>query len=578
MNCLPCFASQKSRKANAKEAVAEDEQPQRERAQLLPQPAAPPENHRPQPQQAAEAPPVKAKTEEPKPAKSGANSIASQSFTFRELASATKSFRPECLLGEGRFGRVYKGTLEKTGQVVAVKQLDRHGGLGNKEFLVEVLMLSLLHHENLVDLVGYCADGDQRLLVHQFMTGGRLEDHLFDVLPDQKPLDWYTRMKVACGAARGLEYLHDKANPPVLYRDFKTSNIILDEDVNPKLSDFGLAKLSSSGDNKFNVSSRVMGTCAPEYITSGELTSKSDVYSFGIVLLELITGRRAVDTTRPNEEQNLVAWAQPLFRDPKRFPEMADPLLKKQIPETGLNQAMAVAAMCLQEEPSARPLIGDVVAAFSSLSVPSNEGAPAPLPLPSGQNHESRVMEYDTDDHDDEDSSDHEGDGEKEEADSEEESSQIVPESKEWAASAKTESQKVNSFSKQKIWEMSSGDGDSFRREDSMNHGWASANANSETHKFFDSDSSIGKSSRKDEDDAHWRRRSSNGRSSFCSNDSSENVSQGSENESVSSSGQRGKRSGKRAYSIRKLSKKFSRKSSTSSSRGSSRMTRRECA
>uniref|UniRef100_A0A7N0VI93 Protein kinase domain-containing protein n=1 Tax=Kalanchoe fedtschenkoi TaxID=63787 RepID=A0A7N0VI93_KALFE len=538
------------------------------------------ENHRPQPQpQQAVAPPVHTKTGEQKPAKSGGNSIASQSFTFRELASATKSFRPECLLGEGRFGRVYRGTLEKTGQVVAVKQLDRHGGLGNKEFLVEVLMLSLLHHGNLVDLVGYCADGDQRLLVHEFMTGGRLEDHLFDVKPDQKPLEWYTRMRIACGAAKGLEYLHDKANPPVLYRDFKTSNIILDDDLNPKLSDFGLAKLSSTGDNKFNVSSRVMGTCAPEYITSGELTSKSDVYSFGIVLLELITGRRAVDTTRPNEEQNLVAWAQPLFRDPKIFPEMADPLLKKQIPETGLNQVMAIAAMCLQEEPSARPLIGDVVAAFSFLSVPSNEGVPPPLPLPSikaTEHHGSRVLEYDSDDHDDEDSSDHEENEEEHEADSEEDSSQIVPESKEWAAN--NESQKGTSFSKQKIWEMSSGDGDNFRHEGSMGHGWDNTNANSETQKFFDSDSSVGKSSRKDER-PHLRHGSSNGRS-FCSNDSGENISLGSENESVSSSRRksgRGNHSGKRAYSIRKLSKKFSRKSSTSS-HGSNRMSQREYA
>ncbi|KAL9684152.1 hypothetical protein QQ045_021586 [Rhodiola kirilowii] len=571
MNCFPCLSSQKSRKTNAKDVVA-DAQPQRAQ---LPPPAAPPVTHRPQQQQAVAAPPVKTKIEEPKPNKSGGNSIASQSFTFRELASATKNFRPECLLGEGRFGRVYKGTLEKTGQLVAVKQLDRHGGLGNKEFLVEVLKLSLLHNENLVDLVGYCADGDQRLLVHEFLTGGRLEDHLFDIQPEQKPLDWYTRMKIATGTAKGLEYLHDKANPPVLYRDFKTSNIILDEEFNPKLSDFGLAKLSASGENKFNVSSRVMGTCAPECITSGELTSKSDVYSFGVVLLELITGRRAVDTTKPNEEQNLVAWAQPLFRDPKRFPGMADPLLKKQFPETGLNQVMAIAAMCLQEEPSARPLISDVVATFSFLSVPSNEGVPAPLSFPSikgKDDHESQVMEYSSDDHDDEDSSDHDEKGKNEDADSEEESSQIVPEAKEWAANF--DSQKSISFSNKKIWDTSSGDGDSFRHEGS---GWDNRYANSENQRFLDSDSSMGKSSRKDEN-THRRHRSSNGRSSnvsLSSNDSGYDDNNRSEDdESVSSSTHKhstGKHHGKRSYSIRKLSKKFSRKSSTSS-HGSNRI------
>lgn len=131
-----------------------------------------------------------------------------------------------------------------------------------------------------------------------------------DVPPDQKPLDWYYRMKIATGAAKGLEYLHDKANPPVIYRDLKSSNILLDEEFNPKLSDFGLAKLGPVGD-KINDSSRVMGTygyCAPEYARNGQLTLKSDVYSFGVVLLELISGRRVIDTTRPTNEQNLVAW------------------------------------------------------------------------------------------------------------------------------------------------------------------------------------------------------------------------------------------------------------------------------
>lgn len=129
--------------------------------------------------------------------------------------------------------------------------------------------------------------------------------------PEQKPLDWFTRMKIATGAAKGLEYLHEKANPPVIYRDLKSSNILLDEKFNPKLSDFGLAKLSPAGDKTTHITSSVMGTygyCAPEYAREGQLTVKSDVYSFGVVLLELITGRRAIDTTRPPEEQNLVTW------------------------------------------------------------------------------------------------------------------------------------------------------------------------------------------------------------------------------------------------------------------------------
>ncbi|AQK94181.1 hypothetical protein Zm00014a_023337 [Zea mays] len=295
--------------------------------------------------------------------------IAAHTFTFRELAAATKNFRQDCLLGEGGFGRVYKGRLEN-GQVVAVKQLDRNGLQGNREFLVEVLMLSLLHHDNLVNLIGYCADGDQRLLVYEFMPLGSLEDHLHDIPPDKEPLDWNTRMKIAAGAAKGLEYLHDKASPPVIYRDFKSSNILLGEGFHPKLSDFGLAKLGPVGD-KTHVSTRVMGTygyCAPEYAMTGQLTAKSDVYSFGVVFLELITGRKAIDNTKPHGEQNLVAWARPLFKDRRKFPKMADPSLQGCFPMRGLYQALAVAAMCLQEQAATRPFIGDVVTALSYLA------------------------------------------------------------------------------------------------------------------------------------------------------------------------------------------------------------------
>ncbi|KAL3517790.1 hypothetical protein ACH5RR_020379 [Cinchona calisaya] len=301
----------------------------------------------------------------------GSNNIAAQTFTFRELATATKNFRQECLLGEGGFGRVYKGQLQKTGQEVAVKQLDRNGLQGNREFLVEVLMLSLLHHQNLVNLIGYCADGDQRLLVYEYMPLGSLEDHLLEVQPGQRALDWFTRMKIALHAAKGLEYLHDKANPPVIYRDLKSSNILLDKEYNAKLSDFGLAKLGPVGD-KSHVSSRVMGTygyCAPEYQKTGQLTVKSDVYSFGVVFLELITGRRAIDTMRSPQEQNLVSWAEPMFREPNRFSELVDPLLQGNYPRKSLNQAVAIAAMCLNEDASVRPLISDVVTALSYLWV-----------------------------------------------------------------------------------------------------------------------------------------------------------------------------------------------------------------
>lgn len=304
------------------------------------------------------------------PTDGSSNKIAAKTFTFRELALATRNFRSECLVGEGGFGRVYKGQLEDSGQIVAIKQLDRNGLQGNREFLVEVLMLSLLHHPNLVNLIGYCADGDQRLLVYEYMPLGSLEDHLRNPMPGMKILDWNTRMKIAAGAAKGLEYLHDKASPPVIYRDLKCSNILLGEGYHPKLSDFGLAKLGPVGDNT-HVSTRVMGTygyCAPEYAMTGQLTLKSDVYSFGVVLLEIISGRKAVDNSKAGGEQNLVVWARPLFNDRRKFSQIADPALRGQYPSRGLYQALAVAAMCVHEQPNMRPVIADVVTALTYLA------------------------------------------------------------------------------------------------------------------------------------------------------------------------------------------------------------------
>ncbi|OAY86055.1 Serine/threonine-protein kinase PBS1 [Ananas comosus] len=278
--------------------------------------------------------------------------------------------------------------------IVAVKQLDQNGLQGNREFLVEVLMLSLLHHPNLVNLIGYCADGDQRLLVYEFMPFGSLEDHLHDLPPEKEGLDWNTRMKIAAGAAKGLEYLHNKANPPVIYRDFKSSNILLDKDFHPKLSDFGLAKLGPTGD-KSHVSTRVMGTygyCAPEYAMTGQLTVKSDVYSFGVVFLELITGRRAIDSTRPHGEQNLVSWARPLFNDRKKLPKLADPRLQGRFPMRGLYQALAVASMCIQEQAASRPNIADVVTALSYLasSYDPNASSPTSSNKSGGGEHDDR--------------------------------------------------------------------------------------------------------------------------------------------------------------------------------------------
>ncbi|XVF87706.1 hypothetical protein PTKIN_Ptkin18bG0142000 [Pterospermum kingtungense] len=304
----------------------------------------------------------------------GKAKVSAHIFTFKELVVATDNFNPDYVIGEGGFGRVYKGYIQSIDQIVAVKQLDRNGMQGNREFFSEVLMLSLVHHPNLVNLIGYCADGDQKILVYEYMANGSLEHHILGLVPGQEPLDWNTRMKVAEGAAKGLEYLHDFADPPIIYRDFKASNILLDENFNPKLSDFGLAKLGPA-EGKDHVSTRVMGTygyCAPEYAMTGQLTTKSDVYSFGVVLLELISGWKAIDYERPIEEQNLVTWAQPLLKDKEKFTLVADPLLEERYPVKGLYQALAVAAMCIQEEADIRPMIGDVVTALEILARPKD--------------------------------------------------------------------------------------------------------------------------------------------------------------------------------------------------------------
>ncbi|KAJ6860483.1 hypothetical protein NC651_036774 [Populus alba x Populus x berolinensis] len=304
--------------------------------------------------------------------KDGPSAHFSATFTYEELSFATNNFRSESLIGRGGFGAVFKGKLESTGQVVAVKQLDPSGIQGDKEFLVEVLMLSLLHHPNLVNLIGFCAEGDHRLLVYEYMPLGSLEDRLFDVTPHMEPLDWNTRMKIAAGAAGGLDSLHS-ANPPVIYRDLKASNILLEDGFNPKLSDFGLAKFGPVGDKSY-VSTRVMGTygyCAPEYASSGRLTIKTDIYSYGIVLLELITGHRALDEVNGHQEY-LVNWALPLMKD-HNFSRLADPMLKGKYSMSVLKKVIEVASMCLGENANSRPSSSELVQAMDYLFSRKNE-------------------------------------------------------------------------------------------------------------------------------------------------------------------------------------------------------------
>ncbi|CAL4939888.1 unnamed protein product [Urochloa decumbens] len=287
-------------------------------------------------------------------------------FTVGELKAATQGFVDSNFLGEGGFGPVYRGAVAEgakpglAAQQIAVKLWDPEGTQGHKEWLSEVIFLGQLRHPNLVKLVGYCSEEEHRLLVYEYMPKGSLENHLFKKFPPV--LSWSTRLNIAVGAAKGLAFLHD-AEKPVIYRDFKTSNILLDPDYEAKLSDFGLAKDGPEGDDT-HVSTRVMGThgyAAPEYILTGHLTAKSDVYSFGVVLLEILSGRRAVDKTRPSREQNLVDHMRSWLKDPQKLGRVMDPELEGNYSHAAAHRAALVAYQCLSGSPKNRPDMSKVV-------------------------------------------------------------------------------------------------------------------------------------------------------------------------------------------------------------------------
>ncbi|KAK8520371.1 hypothetical protein V6N13_031174 [Hibiscus sabdariffa] len=315
-------------------------------------------------------------------------------FTLEELKVITQCFSSANFLGEGGFGPVHKGFIDDKirpgleAQPVAVKLLDLEGCQGHREWLTEVVFLAQLSHSHLVKLIGYCCEEEHRVLVYEYMPRGSLENQLFRKY--SVPLPWSTRMKIALGAAKGLAYLHD-AEKPVIYRDFKASNILLDSDYTAKLSDFGLAKDGPEGD-KSHVSTRVMGTqgyAAPEYIMTGHLTAMSDVYSFGVVLLELLTGRRSLDKSRPPREQNLVEWARPMLNEPRRLGRIMDPKLEGQYSEMGARKAAALAYQCLSHRPKQRPKMSEVIMILEPLldyentsvgtfvyTVPTQSGSP----------------------------------------------------------------------------------------------------------------------------------------------------------------------------------------------------------
>ncbi|KAL0333963.1 UNVERIFIED_CONTAM: Receptor-like serine/threonine-protein kinase [Sesamum angustifolium] len=266
-------------------------------------------------------------------------------FSFQELKAATGNFRPDSILGEGGFGYVFKGWIEENGTApakpgsgitVAVKSLKPDGLQGHREWMETRFM--------------------------------KLNADVVKTIEGTIPLPWSNRIKIALGAAKGLAFLHSGPEP-VIYRDFKTSNILLDSEYNAKLSDFGLAKAGPQGD-KTHVSTRVVGTygyAAPEYVMTGHLTSKSDVYSFGVVLLEILTGRRSMDKKRPSGEQNLVTWARPYLSDKRKVYQLVDPRLELNYSIKGVQKVSQLAHNCLSRDTKSRPSMDEVVKVLTPL-------------------------------------------------------------------------------------------------------------------------------------------------------------------------------------------------------------------
>lgn len=306
----------------------------------------------------------------PPPARSTKAVVPAISYSVADLQAATNSFAQENLIGEGSLGRVYRGEFTD-GQVYAVKKLDTSSPLvqNEQDFLGILSGMARLRHGNITELVGYCAEHGQRLLVYQYINRGTLNDMLHTNDENTKRLTWNARVKIALGAARALEYLHEVCLPAVVHRNFKSANVLLDDELNPHLTDCGIAALTPLGSDR-QVSTQMLGSfgySAPEYAMSGIYTVKSDVYSFGVVMLELLTGRKPLDSTRLRAEQSLVRWATPQLHDIDALAKMVDPALRGIYPAKSLSRFADIIALCVQPEPEFRPAMSEVTQALVRL-------------------------------------------------------------------------------------------------------------------------------------------------------------------------------------------------------------------
>ncbi|KAF3630398.1 BRASSINOSTEROID INSENSITIVE 1-associated receptor kinase 1 [Capsicum annuum] len=284
-------------------------------------------------------------------------------FSLRELQVATDSFSNKNILGRGGFGKVYKGRLAD-GSLVAVKRLkeERTPG-GELQFQTEVEMISMAVHRNLLRLRGFCMTPTERLLVYPYMANGSVASCLRERPPSEPPLDWPTRKCIALGSARGLSYLHDHCDPKIIHRDVKAANILLDEEFEAVVGDFGLAKLMDYKDTHVTTAVRgTIGHIAPEYLSTGKSSEKTDVFGYGIMLLELITGQRAFDLARlaNDDDVMLLDWVKGLLKE-KKLEMLVDPDLQNKYVEAEVEQLIQVALLCTQSNPMDRPKMSEVV-------------------------------------------------------------------------------------------------------------------------------------------------------------------------------------------------------------------------
>ncbi|KAI3788907.1 hypothetical protein L2E82_01688 [Cichorium intybus] len=291
-------------------------------------------------------------------------------FTISEIQLATQNFDESLVIGRGGFGVVYKGTVTNgaNGLIIAVKRLDSTSNQGAAEFWNEVQMLSNLRHCHLVSLIGYCNDGQEMILVYEYMPHGTLEDHLHKF---QSPLPWVRRLKICIGAARGLDYLHTGTGIKhgIIHRDVKSSNILLDDSWAAKISDFGLSKLGPINQPSTYVNTFVKGTFGyldPDYYATGRLTRKSDVYAFGVVLFEVLSGKQAVDSSLHEEHWGLVNWVQESIKE-GRLKQIVDYTIMERILPRCLKEFVKLADRCLHSNPKQRPTMAEVVICLESV-------------------------------------------------------------------------------------------------------------------------------------------------------------------------------------------------------------------